>query len=154
MIGNKVKELLLENEDCFLIPDEKVAHVMDENPLNHALLVLSKVSYSRIPVLNRKGEIVGLIGLSHIMDAMFDLTEIDPENLNGRLVKDVMDTAIKTITLPYDIEYIMHLLVDHPFVPVVDENNCFAGIVTRREILKSVNHLAHSLESTYELNEK
>ncbi|WP_314064118.1 cyclic-di-AMP-binding protein CbpB [uncultured Vagococcus sp.] len=154
MIGNAVKTLLLKNEDSFLIPDEKVAHVMDTNPLNHALLVLTKVKYTRIPVLNREGEFVGLIGLSDIVNAMFDLTEIDPDNLTDLCVRDVMDTEIDTITQPYDIEYILHLSVDSPFIPVVDSNNHFAGIVTRKEILKSVNHLVHTLENEYTLTEK
>lgn len=154
MIGNAVKTLLLKNEDSFLIPDEKVAHVMDTNPLNHALLVLTKVKYTRIPVLNREGEIVGLIGLSDIVNTMFDLTEIDPDNLTDLCVKDVMDTEVATITQPYDIEYVLHLLVNNPFIPVVDGNNRFAGIVTRKEILKSVNHLAHTLENEYTLVEK
>lgn len=154
MIGNAVKTILLDNEENFLIPDDKVAHVMDINPLNHALLVLTKVKYTRIPVLNKEGEIVGLVGLSEIVNAMFDLTEIDPDNLTDLLVKDVMETEIKTITKPYDIEYILHLLVDNSFIPLVDEENRFAGIVTRKEILKSVNQLAHTLENHYTLTEK
>ena len=154
MIGTAVRKILLEREDDFLIPGEKVAHVLDTHPLNHALLVLTKVNYTKIPVLNRQDEIVGLIGLSEIVNAMFDLTEIDPTNLENLTVADVMDTRVKTITRPYDIEYILHSLVDHPFIIVVDEQNKFEGILTRKEILKAVNHLAHTLESEYQLEAK
>ena len=154
MIGNAVKTLLLENEENFLIPDDKVAHVMDINPLNHALLVLTKVKYTRIPVLDREGRIVGMIGLSDIVNVMFDLSEIDPDNLAGLVVADVMERDIKTISEPFDIEYILHLLVDHPFVPVVDQVGHFTGILTRKEILKSVNHMAHTLENDYQIEKK
>ena len=154
MIGNAVKEILLNNQDSFLIPGEKVAHVLDTHPLNHALLVLTKVSYTKIPVLNREDEIVGLIGLSEIVNAMFDVTEIDPSNLDDLVVADVMDTDFKTLNLPFDIEYILHVLVDHPFVPVVDQAKKFSGILTRKEILKSVNQLAHTLENEYTLEKK
>ncbi|QIL46738.1 CBS domain-containing protein [Vagococcus coleopterorum] len=146
MISEAVENILLKNADCFLVSDEKVAHVMDENPLTHALLMLTQVKYTRIPVLNREGHIVGLIGLSNIVNQMFDLAEIDPSNLEGLLVKDVMETEVPIITDPFDVEDILHKLVDHPFLAVVDEYNCFTGIVTRREILKSVNHLVHEID--------
>lgn len=154
MIGNSVKQLILENEADFLIPDEKVAHVMDINPLNHAFLVLANVRYSKIPVLNKQGQFVGLIGLSDIVNAMFDVTSINADKLNDYYVKDFMETGVKTIQRPYDIEYLLHLMVDSAFVPVTNQDNYLEGIVTRREILKAVNHMAHSLESQYDVEKK
>lgn len=151
MISDAVKKLLLKNEDTFLIPDEKVAHVMNTNPLNHALLVLTKVGYTRIPVLNIEGKIVGLIGLADIVPTMFDLADIQPDNIAELLVEDVMVKEVKTVCQPYDIEYILHLLVDDPFLPVVDSHNKFTGIVTRKEILKAVNQMAHTIENDYQI---
>lgn len=146
MISEVVEALLLENSDCFLIPDEKVIHVMDENPLNHALLVLTQASYNQIIVLNREGKIVGLLGLSDIINKIFDVTEIEPSHLDGLTVRDAMKTDFPVITDPFDVENILHKLVDHPFLAVVDEHNSFTGIVTRKEILKSVNHMVHQLD--------
>ena len=48
-----------------------------------------------------------------------------------------------------NIEEIMHLLIDQPFLVVVDDEGCFTGIVTRREIMKSVNYMIHDLEKQY-----
>lgn len=154
MIGNAVKEMLMKNQETFLIPGEEVAHVLDTHPLNHALLVLTKVNYTKIPVLNREDEIVGLIGLSEIVAAMFEVTEIEPANLDHQIVRDVMDTSFKKLHLPFDIEYILHVLVDHPFVPVVDQQEHFIGILTRKEILKSVNQLVHTIENEYVIEKK
>lgn len=145
MISEVVEALLLENSDCFLIPDEKVIHVMDENPLNHALLVLTQASYNQIVVLNREGQIVGLLGLSDIINKMFDVTEINPSLLDGLSVSDAMRTEFPVITDPFDVENILHKLVDSPFLAVVDEYRTFTGIVTRKEILKSVNHMVHTI---------
>lgn len=146
MISEVVEELLLENSDCFLIPDDKVIHVMDENTLDHAILVLTQASYNKIVVLNREGKIVGLLGLSDIVNRMFDLTKIDPANLEGLLVSDVMSTDVPTITDPFDVEVILSKLVDNPFLAVVDEYDSFTGIVTRKEVLKSVNHMVHEIK--------
>lgn len=145
MINKTVEERLLENSDCFLIPDDKVVHVMDEHSIDHAILVLTQARYSKIVVLDREGKIAGLLALSDIVNKMFDLTGIDPSNLEGLKVKDLMSTDVPVITDPFDVEVILNKLVDQAFLVVVDEYNVFTGIVTRREVLKSVNHLVHTI---------
>lgn len=151
MIGNAVKKMLMEKGDHFLVSDENVAYVMAEHPLNHALLVLTKVGYSKIPVLDKENRLVGLISLSAIVNQMFDVTEIDPDNLIGLKVGDVMERDVVALKAPFDVEDILHLLVDHPFLPVIDEYQHFKGILTRKQLLKAVNHLAHELETEYEV---
>lgn len=146
MIGTAVKELLLEKQETFLIPAENVANVMCLNPLSHAVLVLSKVRYSKIPVLDKGDRFVGLISLSEVVDKMFDLTSIDLEKLNDFTVADVMEVNVPVVGEEWDLEEVLHLLVDASFLPVVDDNQCFKGIITRKEILKAVNHMSHELE--------
>ena len=136
MIGTAVKELLLEKQETFLVPAENVANVMCLNPLSHAALVLSQVRYSKIPVLDKGDRFVGLIGLTDVVDKMFDLTSVDFEKLN----------EFPVIGESWDLEEVLHLLVDASFLPVVDDNQRFKGIITRKEILKAVNHMAHELE--------
>ena len=134
MIGTAVKELLLEKQETFLVPAENVANVMCLNPLSHAALVLSRDRF------------VGLIGLTDVVDKMFDLTSVDFEKLNEFTVADVMEVNVPVIGESWDLEEVLHLLVDASFLPVVDDNQRFKGIITRKEILKAVNHMAHELE--------
>ncbi|MFV0558340.1 MAG: cyclic-di-AMP-binding protein CbpB [Enterococcus sp.] len=153
MIGPVVKKLLQENQENFLIPANNVATLMENHPLEHALLVLSKVGYSKIPVLDKHDQFVGLIGLSEIVGKMIDLTQIDAQNLVGLTVKDVMIDESVCINEQNDLEELLHLLVDHAFLPMVNEQQVFVGIVTRKALLKSVNHLAHELERRYAVAE-
>jgi len=146
MIGTAIKDLLLEKQATFLIPAENVANVMCLNPLNHAVLVLSKVRYSKIPVLDKGDRFVGLISLADIVDKMFDLTSIDVAKLNTFTVADVMEVNVPTVDEHWDLEEVLHLLVDASFLPVVDQHQCFKGIITRKAILKAVNHMSHELE--------
>lgn len=146
MLGTSVRELLLEKQENFLIRAENVANVMCLNPLNHALLVLSQVKYSKIPVLDKGDRFVGLISLSAIVERMFELTTINLDQLSELTVADVMEVNIPTVDENWDLEEVLHLLVDVPFLPVVDEKQCFKGIITRKELLKAVNHMAHEIE--------
>lgn len=153
MIGTVVKKMLLENEADFLVSSDNVATLNENNSLEHALLVLTKIGYSRVPVLNKEEQLVGLVSLSQVVDQMFGIEDLEPENLSDKKVKDVMDTDITSICLPLDLEKTLHLLVDNSFIPVVNETQEFTGIITRKEILKAVNHLAHELETEYLVTE-
>lgn len=146
MIGSTVEKLMLENRDTFLIPAANVANVMEGNPLEHGLLVLSKVGYSKIPVLDRQDHFVGLLSLTAIVNKMMESTKIDSENLSGLTVADVMETDMTVIHENWELEDVLHDLVDAAFLPVVDDENVFKGIITRRELLKAVNRTAHELE--------
>ncbi|AOF48766.1 CBS domain-containing protein [Tetragenococcus halophilus] len=150
MIGKYTKSLLLENKDSFLIPSDNVATVLYSHPLEHALLVLSKVGYSKIPVLDSSDHLVGLISLANIVDKMMDIDGFNSNVLDGLLVSDVMEVNVASLQQEDDLEDVLHLLVEASFLPIVDANNTFEGIITRKEILKSVNHLAHELEKRYE----
>lgn len=154
MIGNAVKSIFLENEANLLIDGDNVATLTDTNNLEHALLVLTNIGYSKVPVLNKEQQLVGLISLSDVVSEMFDTESINPDRLSNIKVSDVMEKNVKFIMLPFNIEKILNYLVDANFVPVVNEKNEFLGIVTRKEILKSVNHLAHELELKYDVYEK
>lgn len=146
MIGPVVRELLLENQDTFLIPAENVANVLYQHPLSHGLLVLSKVGYSKIPVLDKNDRFVGLISLSDVVNKMLDLQNISMEPLEGLTVADVMEVGVTTVDENWELEDVLHLLVNSPFLPVVTEEKVFKGIITRKELLKAVNFMVHELE--------
>jgi CBS domain-containing protein len=154
LIGKNVEALLMENQENFLVPAENVATVLYSHPLEHALLVLSKVGYAKIPVLDSEDHLIGLISLANIVDKMMGLTGFDTNLLDGLTVADVMEVNVETIKENDELEDVLRLLVQGSFLPLVDEENVFQGIVTRKEILKSVNHLVHELEKRYDVTLK
>ena len=52
MIAKAAQRMIEERESKFLIPSEIVANVQEDNHLDHAFLVLTKVKYAKIPVLD------------------------------------------------------------------------------------------------------
>ena len=154
MIGKHIKELLTETEDTFLIEAENVATVLYTHPLEHALLVLTNVGYSKIPVLDSEDHLVGLLSLADIMRAISGLTGFDMNLLETLTVADVMEVNVTTIQQNEGLEVLLRRLVNEPFLPYVTTENVFLGIYTRKTILKSVNHMVHEIESRYYLIEK
>jgi predicted transcriptional regulator len=137
------KDILEANIADFIIPSEKVAHVQKANTLEHALLVLTKSGYSSIPVLDPQFRLEGLISSAMITDSILGLEHIEFEKLDKKKVEEVMATDFPTISLNTQFRKALQLLIDHPFLCVVNEDRLFEGIMTRRVILKQLNRNLH-----------
>ncbi len=152
MFSPSIQRLLEEKSGSFIIPATRIAFVEDDNPLYHAFLILTKVKYSKIPVLDRKSRVVGLLSLAMITDKMMTTDSITLEPLNQLKVRDVMQTEFDKINFAQTtLETQLHLLVDNAFLPVIDDYGVFQGLLTRREWIKAFNYVAHNFEQEYEV---
>lgn len=154
MIDAAVEQLLLEDPKSYVIPADIVATVTASNTLEHALMVLSKVGYTRIPVIAPDDQLQGLLSLSAVTNALLATPGAAVDQLRSVQVADVMSPVKRWVDDPTKLEKILNLLVDEPFLPLVDQQMTFQGIITRREILKRVNYLAHSLNREYVVTPK
>lgn len=155
MFSPSIQSLIEEKAGSFIIPASRIAFVEDENPLYHAFLILTKMKYSKIPVLDKNQKVVGLISLAMITDKMLTPDNIVIEPLSDLKVKDVMQTDFEMINFAHtNLETQLHLLVDNPFVPVVNDNNIFQGLLTRREWIKAFNYVTHSIDDKYDITKK
>ncbi|PMC35118.1 CBS domain-containing protein [Bacillus sp. UMB0899] len=150
--ANELNGLTIQD---LMISGDKVAHVQIGNNLEHALLVLTKTGYTAIPVLDPTFKLHGLIGMNLIMDNIFGLERIEFEKLDRMKVEEVMNTDIPRLYLHDSLEKGLELVVNHPFVCVINETNTFEGIFTRRAILKKVKKQVDLLKmNMYVNNEK
>lgn len=128
-----------------MIPSEKVAHVHVNNPLEHAMLVLIKSGYSAIPVVDSEFKLKGLISMSLILDSILGIERIEVERLENKVVEDVINRDVPVIHEEDNLLKGLRLSIDHPFLCVVDDNEIFTGILTRRVILKYMNRYIHEM---------
>ena len=68
MMSQPIEQMLMRNSEDFLIPADIVANVQEENHLDHAFMVLTKVRYAKIPVLDHNQKFKGLLSLSMITE--------------------------------------------------------------------------------------
>ncbi|WP_102347103.1 cyclic-di-AMP-binding protein CbpB [Bacillus sp. Marseille-P3661] len=124
------------NLEDLIIPSDKVAHVQAENPLEHALLVLTKSGYSAIPVLDRSYKLQGLISTAMIMDTVLGIETFEMNRLSELKVADVMNSDIPRLKVNSDFMRALGLTINHPFVCIENDEEVFKGILTRRSIIK------------------
>nr|WP_106783909.1 cyclic-di-AMP-binding protein CbpB [Lysinibacillus timonensis] len=131
----------------FVIPSEKVAHVQVGNSAEHALLVLTKTGYSSIPVLDIKYRLHGLLSIKMITESILGMERIEYDKLSTIKVDDVMDKEVVYLKMTDTIQRALDLVINHAFLCVVDEEGTFAGILTRRVILKQLKRYIYQIEN-------
>ena len=153
MIAKEFELFLLEQEETFLTPAENLAVLIDSHNADHAILLLSQMTYTRVPVVTDKKEFVGTIGLRDILAYQME-QELSQEAMADTDIVHMTKKDVAAVAPDYTLTDVLHKLVDESFLPVVDEEGIFQGIITRKSILKAVNALLHDFSKEYEIRSK
>ena len=142
MIAPEFERFILEHKDTFLTEADKLAVLIDTHNINHAKLLLSQISYSRIPVLTEDNHFVGTISLQEIAHYQY-ANELSDDQLEVDIATIVKKDG-EVVHEDAELADILRKLIDESFLPVVDDKGGFQGIITRKSILKTLNTLLHS----------
>lgn len=146
MLSVSSKDFLKLPITDFIISADKVAHVQLGNFAEHALLVLTKTGYSSIPVLDMSYRMHGMISVQQITDEILGLDRIEYERLAEIKVDDIMSKDFVKIHIHDTFQKGLDLLINHPYICVVDDQQTFLGILTRRVVMKQLKkHLYVSM---------
>lgn len=138
MIDKPIETVMRESQRDILIPADLVATVNENNDLQHVFMVLTKVKYAKIPVLDNNNHFKGLVSLPMITELMLQDTGITSRPLESMKVKQIMQTDVRTIYERDNLEAIMRYLVDENFLVYVDSDNHFKGILPVVSCLKKL----------------
>lgn len=125
------------NIQSFLKPYHEIIFVFDDQPLNEALTVMTKHRFTSIPVIDREQHYVGTLTEGDILHFLLENLEcLKQDNINHFKVSNVKRFR------DYDavrIDALMPTLLakasNENFVPIIDQNNIFIGIITRKTLL-------------------
>lgn len=151
MIYERLEQLMMPDVREFMIEADNVANVIDRHSLSNALLILSQVNYALIPVLTTKSQFVGLLSMPMIIKSVMTVEAIELQRLDEMRVEEVMLQNPVRVTLDVSLSELLHVLIDHSFVCVVDDQDRFLGIVTRKKLLQRLTHLLHETSNPKEL---
>ena len=153
MIAKEFEQFLLEQEETFLTPAENLAVLIDTHTADHATLLLSQMTYTRVPVVTDEKEFVGTIGLRDILAYQME-QGLSQEAMADTDIVHMTKKDVAVVSPDYTLTDVLHKLVDESFLPVVDQDGIFQGIITRKSILKAVNALLHDFSKEYEIRSK
>ena len=128
----------------FLTPKEEVAHIMESDNLRQVLDKMEHHGFTALPMLNKKGKYIGTVTEG---DLLWYLKENDFPALEE--LETVPITVVsrhrdnKAVNVHEKMEGLLEKVTNQNFVPVVDDDKIFIGLVTRKDVLL---HMTKKLE--------
>ena len=120
----------------FLTPKSQVKFIDDTMSVRQALEVMDYYRYSTIPLLTKHGKLVGTISEG---DLLFYLKNHPFKELSDFDDHKVLEVKRHKDYLPIKVDIEMSDLISNAvnqnFVPVIDDQMNFIGIVTRKSII-------------------
>lgn len=121
----------------WLTPKSEVDYILEDASLNKALGQMNRRNFSAVPIITRSGKYVGTVTAGDILGCIkenFDLSIKKSADFPIGKVRRIRDN--KPVSANAKMEDMLDIILTQNFVPVVDDEENFIGIITRREVIK------------------
>ena len=120
----------------FLTPKSEVEFVYEDYSLRQTIEKMEQYRYSEVPIINREGRYVGTITEGDLLWYVKDECDMNlskAENVKIAGIRRKRKTM--AVSVNARMEDLMEKVLNQNFVPVVDDNDIFIGIVKRKDII-------------------
>ncbi|MDY5022329.1 MAG: CBS domain-containing protein [Blautia sp.] len=123
----------------FLTPKSEVAYIFEDETLRQTLEKMENRKFSCIPILTLDGKYSGTISEGDLLWGMKRL------GIGSQDIKETESVSIMTIPrranykpvhANANMEDLLDRAINQNYVPVIDDQGSFIGIITRKAILK------------------
>jgi CBS-domain-containing membrane protein len=120
----------------FLTPKHEVICESLNSTMRQAIERMEFHSYTAIPVIDDKGKYIGTLTEGDLLWKLKDNPELNFKNSNKILISEIPRKTInKPVSINADMESLISLAISQNFVPVVDDDGIFIGIIKRSDII-------------------
>lgn len=119
----------------FTIPKPKVICAYDDLLVKEVYDLMEDNHFTAIPIINREGYYVGTITEGDILRFIMNnnLSKGEAEKVNISKVERLRD--LEAITKEAKISELILKATNQNFVPIIEDDGMFIGIVTRKDII-------------------
>ncbi len=120
----------------FLTPKDAVSYINDDDSLRQVVEKMEYHGYSAIPILSKEGKYIGTVTEGDLLWYLKQNNfpgKYEQESISIMSVKRRRDNA--AINIQETMEGLFDKVTNQNFVPVVDDQNVFIGIITRKDII-------------------
>ncbi|WP_407308881.1 CBS domain-containing protein [Desulfosporosinus sp. SB140] len=136
------------NVAFFLIPKKDIVFLKENSTMRQALERMEYHSYSAVPLINEDGKYVGTITEGDLLWKLKNTAGLTFYNTQDIYLRDVEQHVQNLpVTIDAQIEDLISRAVVQNFVPVVDDQQIFIGIVRRREMIEYCSKLLLQLKN-------
>lgn len=127
----------MQNVLFFLTPKCDVVYVYEDSNIRQVLEKIRFHKYTAMPIISRDGKYVGTITEGDLLWKMADENVVTFEQAEEIPISDIKRRVNnQPVNAEARMESLIDLAIRQNFVPVVDDDNVFIGIVTRKDIIQ------------------
>ena len=135
----------------FLTPKNGVIFEHNEASMRQVMEKMEYHGYTAIPLIDKQGKYVGTITEGDLLWTIKNTPQLSFNNTESVKVSEINKRVThKCVEINSDIKELIGLAVNQNFVPVIDDNGIFIGIIKRSDIInycfKTMNKLEKKLE--------
>ena len=120
----------------FLTPKHEVVCENLNSSMRQALERMEYHSYTAIPLIDEKGRYVGTLTEGDLLWKLKNTPDLNFKNSSKVKISDIPRRMVnKAVSINADIENLISLAVTQNFVPVIDDEGIFIGIIKRSDII-------------------
>ena len=126
----------MKNILFFLKPKAELAYIYDYHTVRQALEIMEYHKYSSVPILSKDGKYVGSITEGDLLWGLKKLKTIDvnkTESISVMKIERRLD--YQCVSAESNMEDLIDRAMEQNFVPVIDDQKNFIGIITRKDII-------------------
>ncbi|MFC4598414.1 CBS domain-containing protein [Cohnella hongkongensis] len=121
----------------FLLPKDKVAYLTTAQSMKEALELLETSQYSAVPVIDENGKYIGTLSEGDLLWKLKCTPELNFDNMADIPVSGIKKRIYnECVAISAHMEDMLTLAADQNFVPVVDDDRVFLGIIRRKDIIE------------------
>lgn len=131
-----------DNVAFFLVPKKEVAYIPIDCTMRQAMERMEHHGYTAVPIIDENKKYVGTLTEGDLLWKFKNTPGLTLKGAEKVMLKDVpRRTDNQPVRVYANIKDLLSLVFDQNFVPVVDDNDVFIGIVRRREVLEHYTKL-------------
>ncbi len=121
----------------FLTPKSEVAYVTNESTLRQVLEKMEYHRYGSIPMLDKHGHYVGTITEGDLLWAIKGVAGLNLKEAESMPITKVPRRIHNhAVNVNANVEDLITMAKTQNFVPVIDDNDIFIGIIRRSDIIQ------------------
>lgn len=126
----------------FLLPKQEVVYLSIHSTLRQTLERMEYHRYTAVPIIREDGTYAGTVTEGDLLWYFKGRDDLNFETSHQHTLEDLpMRIKHETVRIDSNMEDLIKLAKVQNFVPVVDDNDRFIGIVRRSEIIEyTANH--------------
>ena len=120
----------------FLTPKNEVIYEYLDATMRHVIERMEHHGYTAIPLIDKEGKYVGTLTEGDLLWKLKNTPDLNFKNTeNVRIIDIPRKRKHKSVSINADVESLISLATNQNFVPVVDDEGIFIGIIKRSDII-------------------